>query len=869
MKILEDKSTLLQIQHSDKSSLHASTGVLISFFAIQPVNDLENASKNLFRVTAQPGVQVIRNIFTALPKKSPAYMKNETSFSALSLLVRVNHKFHIKSDRTLPVILRHVRKEFLKLRSMTHTILLGMGFEIKLIEGKKIIDLHIQGRKVKEGITVFPSKSSTNSKLIEGFLKLDRVPSRFYQDYISPDLPVVHKIGTKVDDPSKTVGFPQISTGNILLCGTNNEEILKLFQTLTNSLNQNANGTFIIDTHNEFNGLVRYYQQNPSSLQGKNLQLFQLGRNMHINLCDVVIPLSKSGEKLKLKTIGAWKAYIIAQILLGSLTTSLYLTSRFAIPLETQIQRRATKGSGSFTLNEVEFTLENESEIVPNENEDTQTSQIEGIYADMMAVEQITGILEHFKAFPEVCYPQFTGHFSTTLAREGTVTIFQFGSQSPMVKRAVVAFLLQFLSNTVKNQIIVFPHADAFLGQKTTYSRGQEQQVPATFIDSCDTLAKNNVLILGSQSLEGLSRKLTYFDEIKNLVYLHLANSEDRDMIITKHRVYAGKNKWDSHQRIGIVEGEGLLFRHDTPSNIAYHFKLDKCDNIPVDLNPITTSEAKRRGSVTLGLTPKNFHLLMKILKVLYHGSYRVSDGVKFVESEIDGELILKKFRSLDLYRESTEVGVSHWVMTPKGREFYISQLKTLDDLSKSLKISRSDQIFNVIPRLNELEEYLDLTDSDPIKLKTNEEVQNLLGSLLNLIFQISDSPPWNRFAEYSEVKQIKGLEYPDFRSLFNLAASLANNLLVDFENLKKSLSIDVLRQREISSSITSPTSIKPLDEFLPTESLLSLKSMSKKLELEQYPENGIISIYFAFQRCYGKDMFVEIKNNLGDNNEQ
>jgi hypothetical protein len=750
---------------------------------------------------------------------------------------------------------------------MTHTILLGMGFEIKLIEGKKIIDLHIQGKKVKEGITVFPSKTGTNSKIIEGFLKLDRVPSRFYQDYISPDLPVVHKIGSRVGDPAKTVGFPKISDGNILLCGTNNQEILKVFQTLVNSLNnQNTNGTFIIDTHNEFNGLVRYYQQNPSSLRGKNLQLFQLGRNMHINLCDVVIPLSRSGEKLELKTIGAWKAYIIAQILLGSLTTSLYLTSRFAIPLETQIQRRATKGSASFTLNEVEFTLENESEIVTNENEENQPSQIEGIYADMMAVEQITGILEHFKAFPEVCYPQFTGHFSTTLARQGTITIFQFGSQSPIVKRAVVAFLLQFLSNTVKNQIIVFPHADEFLGQKTTYSRAQEQQVPTNFIDSCNTLAKNNVLILGSQSLAGLSRKLTSFDEIKNLVYLHLANSEDRDMIITKHQIYAGKNKWDSHQRIGIIEGEGLLFRHDTPSNIAYHFKLDKCDKIPVDLNPITPSEAKQRGSATLGLTPKNYHLLMKILKILYHGLYRASDGAKFVESEVDGELILKKFGSLDLYRESTEVGVSHWVMTPKGRDFYKSQLKTLSRIHTAIP---SEERYGVIPRLKELEEYLDLTDSDPIKKETTGEVHNLLGSLLNLIFQISDSPPWNRFAEYSEIKQINGLEYPDFRSLFNLSASLANNLLVDFENLKKSLPDDVLRQKEVSSSITSPTSIKPLDEFLPTESLLELKSISKDLELEQYPENGIISIYFAFQKHYAKDMFVEIKNNLGDNNEK
>ena len=148
MKILEDKSTLLQIQHPDTSTLHASTGSLISFFAIKPSHDLEIAARNLFRVTAQPGVQVIRNIFTALPKNSQGYMKNETSYSAISLLVRINYNFHIKSDRILPVILHHIRKEFLKRRSMTHTILLGMGYEIRLVEGKNIINLHIQGRKI-------------------------------------------------------------------------------------------------------------------------------------------------------------------------------------------------------------------------------------------------------------------------------------------------------------------------------------------------------------------------------------------------------------------------------------------------------------------------------------------------------------------------------------------------------------------------------------------------------------------------------------------------------------------------------------------------------------------------------------------------
>jgi hypothetical protein len=865
LRVLEDKSTLLQIQHSDKGNLHASTGTLISFLAIQPEHDMENAARNLFRVAAQPGVQVIRNIFKALPKKSPGYMRNETAYSGLSLLVRIKYQFQIRSDRTLPAILRYIRKEFLKRRSMTHTILLGMGFEINLVEGERIIDLHIRGRKVKEGITVFPSNTGTDSKLIEGFLKLDRVPARFFQDFNAPDLPVVHRIGSRVDDQSKIVGFPHITKGNILLCGTDNLEVLDLLQTLTHSFtNSNTDGIFIIDTHNEFNGLINYYQDNPASLNGKNLQLFQLGRNMFINLCDVVIPLSNDGEKLHTDTIAAWKAYIISQLLLGSLTTSIYLTSRFAIPLETQIQKAAGLNTESFTIKDIKFSLSGITEEDSSEKPSDQETQVDGIFADMMAVEQITGILDHFKAFPEVNYSAFRGHFSNTLARPGTVNVFQFGSQSPLVKRASVAFLLQFLSNTVQNQVVVFPYSDEFLGQKTPYGRAQEA-VPASLIDSCNTLARNNVLILGSQSLRNLASKLDSFDEIKNQVYLRLASPEDRDLIITQHQLSTGRNRWDSQQNFGVVEGEGLLFRNDIPPNAAYHFRLGKGHEIPVDLTPINTITVKRRVSTTLGLTPKKFHLLMKILKRIYHEPIRRDEAVKLIEENTKGELVLTQFASLDLYREKTEEGVSKWIMTTKGRDFYIKQL---DFLTRLPTATLGHEIDDVTSTLKNLEEFTNpASDSDDTKRETSDKVKTILGSLLNLLYHVSPSPPWIRVAEYNEIASITGLEFPDFRILFNSAASLVNNLLLDYREIKNTLPEEVLKQKLISSALVSTRTGTSLDDFLPTDTLLSLKTLSRKLELGQYPENGIISVYFEMNRQIGEDLMEELNRSLGNKN--
>ncbi|GAG83946.1 unnamed protein product, partial [marine sediment metagenome] len=94
-------------------------------------------------------------------------------------------------------------------------------------------------------------------------------------------------------------------------------------------------------------------------------------------------------------------------------------------------------------------------------------------------------------------------------------------------------------------------------------------------------------------------------------------------------------------------------------------------------------------------------------------------------------------------------------------------------------------------------------------------------------------------------------------------AHSLATKLLLDYKNLKENLPEYVLKQREISSALDSSNNTTSLDDFLPTESLLLLKTISKDLELEQYPEISIISTYFELHRQSGKNLVEEIKKGL------
>ena len=124
-KILEDKSTRLQLQIHENDTNKVKTSpvaILVSIFGVQPSKDFVDASNNLFRVSSQPGVQIIRQIFPA-PLVHPKKQQVGKSYTGLMLLIRVTLKFHVRSEKALPAILREARKEFTKRRSMTYTLL--------------------------------------------------------------------------------------------------------------------------------------------------------------------------------------------------------------------------------------------------------------------------------------------------------------------------------------------------------------------------------------------------------------------------------------------------------------------------------------------------------------------------------------------------------------------------------------------------------------------------------------------------------------------------------------------------------------------------------------------------------------------------
>ncbi|MHA2225661.1 MAG: hypothetical protein ACXAC8_10685 [Candidatus Hodarchaeales archaeon] len=666
------------------------------------------------------------------------------------------------------------------------------------------------------------------------------MPTRHVQKYPVPDLPVVHRVGTRMFNSQFAVGFPALTKGPLLVSGSSNTELIAILQLLTSSFT--ASGTvkqvFVIDTQSELNGLISHYQRTPS--KQLNLQVFRLGANVHLNLCDVILPIPSSGKQKDVKAAAAWKAHLISQILLSSLNTSEYLTSRYAIPLESQI-RKTAEDHHLFTLRDVKLDVGGGYSSNVQEN----TGGVDMMFADMMTIEALSGILEQFGSFPEVNYSAFTGHFSNTLVSEGVVTFFQFGAQPPLIRRATIAFLLHYLSQTMAQGCVVLTRASEFFSPRTAYKRPREV-VSSIGMDACNDIAKRNVMILSSHSLQALAVNLDTFDEIKNCVYLRMANVKDRDLVMSQHELEFERPKTEKYVKskdfLGIMEGEGLLFREDASRNVGFHFKLE--NPFPINLTPISVLTTKRRGSETLGLTPAKYEILMKLLKLLLHHPCRVEEVMALVEKEKHGELSLEQFQTLGLFNTQLDGGVNYWIINSKGREYYNKQHQFINTLPAPLTV---EEVGTVRQRLEQLESFYDHASSQYDRSKTNKGVKRLIGQLLNYTRCLrATSIPWMRMAEYHDLVLINSLEWQDFRNLFDLAHSMVNNLLLEINQLHQQQSDQEIHQSLDASAVRARSEHKNLNDFLPDDAFSILQQISEELEMAPYPKSGIVDIFYS-----------------------
>ncbi len=846
-KILEDNSTLLQVEVPDsiEKSFIAPQANLISIIAIQPSVDFNDASNHLLYISSLSGVEVIRQVFPILTKK-----QKENGLNGLMLLVKIKKPFTIHSDKALHYFIKKARKDFLRNRSTTFSLLEASGYKATLITGKNLIEVHYHGKRIAKGVTVFQGHKGFHSKLIEPFLKLDRVPSRFIQDYPVQDLPVHHAIGTRIDNDTIPVGFPRLSRGSILINGSSNTELILVLQQLIFSLSQDRllGQIFVIDTKNELNGLINHIQGTPN--KPKRLQIFSLGTNFYLNLCDVIIPIGPHEKISQDKAVGkAWKAHLISQFILSSLDTSEYLISRYSVPLESQIRKSANQTT--FTLNEVKLSFTNDSN-----NEATET-----IYTDMMSIEALEGILEQFRSFKEINYSFFKDHYQKKLTTSKTISFFQFGSQPQLIKRATIFFLLDFLSKTLENSCIVLTHADEFLSRRTSYQRSREI-VTSNLMRACEEIISKNILLISSSSLQSISSSLDSFEEINNLVYLRMINSQDREMLMKNHQfLFRTSTSINTQQQwLGVMEGEGLLFRFDAPQNNAYHFKLQS--DIPINTSPFKINPIKPWGSSTLGLPSTKFESLMNLLNALIQSPMPQSQVLNYLGNLGDPEDVLKTFQDNGLFSRNYQTGNQFLAISNYGHDYYNEQLTKIAELPPPLSqndILSVSQMFKQLENEYNFLESAAKTEKTLFKLKElNIKVKNLIGSTLNYLRCLKQQAiPWRSFADYTDLCTITGIEYMDFQSLFELANTILNNLMVQIDRERKKLTEIEIKESLRTSSLQFP--MRSLADHLPSNEFIHLKNISKELNLPEYPTTGILDIFYELH-LQNRSLFDEVE---------
>jgi hypothetical protein len=389
-------------------------------------------------------------------------------------------------------------------------------------------------------------------------------------------------------------------------------------------------------------------------------------------------------------------------------------------------------------------------------------------------------------------------------------------------------------------------------------------------MDAYNALTAQNVLLLGTHRLKTLAKNMDTFDEIKNCMYLKMADDEDREIVFSRHELefeQPTRRKTYTYKKqrfLGIAEGEGLLFREDAPQNVGFHCNLDSI--YPIDLNPVTVPETKPRGSETLGLTPAKYDILMKLLKLLVYQPCRKDEALAVVEGRKQGEVSLNQFQNLDLYETQVEGGVTYCVITKKGRDYFKAQHAFVNSLPGPLTF---EEVKLVRQELDRFESFYDISASQADRRKTNEDVKRLVGRLLSYTRHLRlTSIPWMRVAEYHDLVMINSLEWQDFRHLFDLAHSLMNNLLLEITHLHKQQSNDEVQRAFQTSTVRASQEPKVLDDFLPDDNFSILQQLSRELGLDPYPKTGILDIYFSMQ-SQQRSLFGELKRNKKEKKNQ
>ncbi|PWI46989.1 hypothetical protein CEE45_13885 [Candidatus Heimdallarchaeota archaeon B3_Heim] len=618
-----------------------------------------------------------------------------------------------------------VKRVYERLLTKRTTVLstLATGFNIKILANNELIKVFLQKANIKATEQFIPFDKAFLRPIVE----LERVPKRLLPDLPFSNNPVNFPLGTHFLNAQKAVGLTQ-QPGLIIFGGSEQHLLLAALQHYIQSLAITGKKVVILDFDNELNGFISALALR--QVENLPVTVFQLGRNLNLNLCGIDTPISLISRKSQL----TYQATVLTNILAfasGNSDIQANLSHLQMKILETieilPLRERSLKNilfSDKFTDSntDLEFTL----------------------------MEQLQAGLRLYTEFPELNSHAFTQEYATRLTPQPGVTLFQFPVPLLSIKRVIFAFLMHTLAMRCDREtIVIVTNASQIFTQEYGEREGISAKLYTEALgNSFSQITRLSCLTLVTYSLVRLHLDIQQANNTG--IYFRFSSNEDREWIARRYALT--RYMEDPNRFLQSLDGEGLLLNQSTPNTIN-HF-------VPYTLSPVILDPSFTERVYLLSeseeLTKKQFVNLMIILELL-------------TKTDVEKALLLHQLTGSGIKTPSAQL------QEFKKRGYIIEQIQgekhlfSISELGNTLFQKYNDQIVHLPPSLNS-DEYklanikenlrervhnIELFDDNEYQ-QLVQDIQEFIGALLREFFSTQNKIDWGVFRDYITLLDIE-----------------------------------------------------------------------------------------------------------------
>lgn len=604
------------------------------------------------------------------------------------------------------------------------------SFQFTILKKNSLKNAFINKRTIEEGFQEVPY----DMEFIQAIAELDRVPSRTIPLLPSSNNPVNIPLGTSFISPQKTVGLA-VMPKLVIHAGSDRKLLTGSIQHLIKSLIRAEKKIIILDFGNELGGLQEGLNQENMF---PSFSTLLLGQNYRVNLCDIEIPDDLKDEQSRRLFQSTTISYMLA----------LAEENEFLISHLHHLKHKLVEAIIQISNEKYSLVDISQSEVFHD-----PTSELDHTITNHLADE-----LKFYSIIPELNYASHSTEDDNQIWTTTGIRLFQFPTQSYVVKRAIFAFLFQKIAlRCDRNTAVIVTNASEIFQEEPRNSpRGIYEAALGQYYTR---IVQSSCLILStySTSLHSSIQK-----DIDTGIYYKFLNAKDREWLSLKYTLE--RNIENPDEFLKNTDGEGLLFREDAPHSFDYF--------IPYVLGPIRgmarLENSHTSSSPQKNLSKEHIAMLLNLLQLIREIPYETREivhvlknqGFKKVESNINQ---LRSFK----YFLISENGEKKFLTISKEGITYFDKFKNQIDQLPLPMDSRLVSFKVILTNLRERANEIEFNDLEKCQQLTTDILQ-FAGSLTSSYFQSQGKIDWrvftlflslNEINEYDNERYLKGID--------------------------------------------------------------------------------------------------------------